>query len=138
MKIVSACLCGVNCRYDGGSKSNPKIVKLVREGKAIPVCPEQLGGLSTPRSPVEIINGKVMTKDGVDKTPEFKKGAQESLMIAEMANCDEAILKSKSPSCGCGQIYDGSFTGKLTKGDGIFTKLLKEKGIKCSTEEDYD
>ena len=138
MIVVSACLAGIKCRYDGGSKPCQKIIELIKQGKAIPVCPEQLGGLPTPRTPTEIVNNKVLTKDGKDKTEEFIKGAKEAIKIIEMANCKEAILKAKSPSCGCGKIYDGTFSEKTKNGDGIFTKMLKEKGIKCTTEEDYD
>ncbi|MBU3924222.1 MAG: DUF523 domain-containing protein [Nanoarchaeota archaeon] len=138
MKIVSACLAGIGCRYDGSGKPCQKVIELIKEGKAIPVCPEQLGGLTTPRTPVEIVEGKVLTKDGEDKTQEFIKGAEEGMKIAEMTNSTEAILKTKSPSCGCGKIYDGTFTGNIKDGDGIFTKMLKQKGIKCLTEEDYE
>ena len=136
MKIVSACLAGINCRYDGGSKPNQKVIELVKKGQAIPVCPEQLAGLTTPRTPAEEKDGKIITKDGKDLTKEFQKGAQEALKLAKSSNCTEAILKSKSPTCGCGKIYDGSFTGNLIDGDGVFTKLLKENNIKVTTEED--
>jgi len=136
MKIVSACLAGINCRYDGNSKPNEKVIELVKQGKAILVCPEQLAGLTTPRTPAEEKNEKIITKDGKDLTKEFQKGAQEALKIVKLSNCKEAILKAKSPSCGCGKVYDGSFTGKLISGDGVFTKLLKENNIKVITEED--
>ena len=138
MIIVSACLAGIECRYDGSGKPCQKVIDLIEQGKAIPVCPEQLGGLPTPRDPVEIVGDKVLTKDGEDKTEDFIKGAEEAMKIVEMANCTEAILKTKSPSCGCGKIYDGTFAGKIKDGDGIFTKMLKEKEIKCTTEEDYE
>lgn len=135
MEVVSACLAGINCRYDGKSKPCKKVIELVRKGKAIPVCPEQLGGLTTPRVPTEQKGNKVITKKGKDFTKEFNKGARESLKIAKLYKCKEAILKSKSPSCGCGEIYDGTFTGKLIKGDGVFTRLLKKNKIKVITEE---
>jgi uncharacterized protein YbbK (DUF523 family) len=135
MKIVSACLAGIKCRYDGTAKPNKKVIDLIKKGKAIPICPEQLGGLSTPRIPAETIGKKVINKKGRDVTSYFVKGAKEALKIAKMARCKEAILKSKSPSCGVNQIYDGSFSGKLKKGDGVFTKLLKRNKIKCITEE---
>jgi uncharacterized protein YbbK (DUF523 family) len=138
MIVVSECLAGIKCRYDGDGKPCKKVIELIKQGKAIPVCPEQLGGLPTPRTPAEIVGDKILTKDGKDKTAEFIKGAEEAMKIVEMSNCTEAILKTKSPSCGCEQIYDGTFTGKMKSGDGIFTKLLKEKGIKCTTEEDYE
>jgi uncharacterized protein YbbK (DUF523 family) len=137
MKIVSACLAGLKCDYKGGSRACPKVVELIKKGKAIPVCPEQLGGLTTPRTPAEQVGEKVMTKNGKDVTKEFLKGAKESLKLAKLINCREAILKSKSPSCGVGKINDGTFQGKLIKGDGIFTKLLKAEGIEVKTEEDF-
>ena len=136
MKIVSACLAGINCRWDGESRPCQKVIELVRQGKAIPVCPEQLGGLPTPRIPQEQ-NGKIVfRKDGIEVTAQFEKGAEEALKIALIANCDEAILKSKSPSCGSGKIYDGTFSGKLMEGDGVFAKLLKENKIKVYTENE--
>ncbi len=113
MKIVSACLAGIKCRYDGRAKTSQKVVQLVKDGDAIPVCPEQLGGLTTPRIAAEARGEKVFTRKGEDITYKFEDGAKEALRIALLANCKEAILKSKSPSCGCGKIYDGSFTGKL-------------------------
>ena len=136
MIVVSACLAGIKCRYDGKAKPNQKIIELVKAGKAILVCPEQLGGLTTPRIAAEIKNNQVITKAGKDVTAEFEKGAQEAFKIAQLANCQKAILKSNSPSCGVGQTYDGSFTGKLIQRDGIFTKLLKQNNIKVLTEEE--
>ncbi len=136
MKIVSACLVGINCNYKDESSLCPKVVELVKQGKAIPVCPEQLGGLTTPRTPAEQKGDKVITKDGEDVTAEFEKGAQEGLKIAKLVDCDVAILKSKSPSCGAGKIYDGTFSKTLIDGDGTFAKLLKENGIKVLTEDE--
>jgi len=136
MKVVSACIAGVKCRYDGSAKPCQKVIELVKKGEAIPVCPEQLGGLSTPRAPSEQKGNKVITKDGKDVTAEFEKGAHEALNIVKMAGCKEAILKSNSPSCGSGLVYDGSFSGKLIKGDGVFAKLLKANKIKVMTEEE--
>ena len=136
MKIVSACLAGINCRYDGTSRPHKKIMKLVKEGQAIPVCPEQLGGLSTPRAPAEMRGGRVITKNRVDVTSNFERGAQEVLRIAKLFDCKEAILKSNSPSCGCGEIPDGTFSGKLTKGNGVTAALLKLNGIEVKTEKE--
>lgn len=136
MKIVSACLAGIKCRWDGGARPCQKVIELIKKGEAIPVCPEQLGGLSTPRVPAEQRGDKVFSKESKDVTAQFIKGAEESLKIAKLVNCKEAILKSKSPSCGSGMIYDGSFSGKLIKGDGVFTKLLKKNNIKVFTEKD--
>ena len=136
MKVVSACLAGVGCRYDGKGKPFEKVQQLVKEGKAILVCPEQLAGLSTPRPATEIKEGKVVTKDGNDLTEIFEKGAFEALKIAQLAGCTEAVLKNKSPSCGCGKVYDGSFSGSLKEGDGIFAQLLKKHNFSIRTEED--
>jgi len=136
MKLVSACLAGVKCRYDGNAKPDRKIMEMVKSGKAIPVCPEQLGGLPTPRPATELINGRAFTYDGRDVTVALRKGAAEALKIAKLSGCKEAVLKAKSPSCGSGEIYDGSFSGKLVKGDGITAALLKKNGIKVKTEEE--
>lgn len=140
--IVSACLAGIKCRYDGKDNGDEKIIQLVKEGKAIPVCPEVFGGLSIPRVPCEIVlddkgNIKVINKEGVDCTENFKEGAKKSLAIAEILGADTAILKSKSPSCGCGKIYDGTFSGKLVEGDGVAAKFLTENGIKVYNEDNY-
>ena len=135
MIIISACLAGVNCRYDKNNKAHPDIIKMIKEGNAIPLCPEQLGGLPTPREPTEIINEHFITKYGNDVTKEFQDGAKEALRIAQIAKSKTAILKSNSPSCGCGKIYDGTFSGKLKEGDGIFCKLLKKENFIIQTEE---
>jgi uncharacterized protein YbbK (DUF523 family) len=136
MIIVSACLAGLHCRYDGGEKLNEDVMCLVAEGKAIPVCPEQLGGLTTPRLPCEIVNGRVMRKDGVDVTAEFERGARDALTLAKLAGANEAILKAKSPSCGAGRVYDGTFSGQVVPGDGLFAALCRQEGITLRTEED--
>lgn len=136
MKIVSACLAGIKCRYDGKANPCPKVIDLVRRGEAIPLCPEQLGGLPTPRLPAEIKNGKVVRQNGEDVTVQFLRGAREAYNIAKLTNCEEAILKSRSPSCGSCKIYDGTFSKTITSGDGVFAKLLKEKNISILTEEE--
>jgi phosphoglycolate phosphatase len=139
MIIVSACLAGYNCRYNGGSHNHEKVIQLVRKGRALPVCPEQLGGLTTPRNPAEIVeSSRVMTQVGEDYTEQFHLGAMETLRLCKLYNCKEAILKSMSPSCGSNQIYDGSFSKTVIKGDGITAKLLKENGVKVITEEDME
>ncbi len=133
--LVSACLAGVNCRYDGKNNDNIKIKKLIESGKDIIfVCPEQLGGLSTPRVPAELIEDKILDKTGKDVTSNFQKGAEETLKIAKMFNIKFAILKAKSPSCGSKQIYDGTFSDTLTKGEGVTTTLLKKNGIEIINE----
>lgn len=136
MKLCSACLLGIRCRYDGKSKPDKRIIGLSRKEALIPVCPEQLGGLSTPRENSEIKGKRVITASGKDKTENMKKGAKETLKIAKLFNIKQAILKQKSPSCGCGKIYDGTFSGKIIKGDGITTALLKKNKIKVISEED--
>ncbi len=136
MKICSACLLGIKCRYDGKEKRNRKVINLSRKEILIPVCPEQLGGLSTPREPAEQKGKKVFTKSGRDVSKNFEKGAEQVLKIAKLYGVKEVILKQRSPSCGCGQIYDGTFSGKIIKGDGVTTSLLKKNGIKVITEED--
>lgn len=147
MILVSACLIGVNCKYNGGNNFNNEILQRFKEVGIIPVCPEQLGGLSTPRTPAEIYNGdgkdvlegvaSVITKDGKDVTEEFIKGARETLRIAQSQGVTNAILKARSPSCGKGKIYDGAFSGTLKQGDGVTTALLKIKGINVFSENDF-
>lgn len=135
-KLCSACLLGVCCRYDGKSKPNKKVLALAKKETLIPICPEQLGGLPTPRAAAEQKGGRVVTKEGTDVTDQFLQGAQQVLELAKAYGCKEAILKQRSPSCGCGQIFDGTFSGTVTKGDGITTQLLKANGISVKTEED--
>ncbi|MBW6451379.1 MAG: DUF523 domain-containing protein [DPANN group archaeon] len=135
MKLVSACLAGINCRWNGKAKPCQKVIELVRQGKAIPVCPEQLGGLTTPREASEQRGDKVFTKEGKDLTHPFEKGAEEGLKIAKLANCNEAILKANSQSCGSSKVFDGTFSGNLAEGDGVFAKLLKKNNIKVVSEE---
>ncbi len=136
IKLCSACLLGIKCRYDAKSKPNEKVLTLSKKMVFIPVCPEQLGGLTTPRSPAEQKDNKVFTKDGEDVTAQFEKGAEETLKILKQFNIKEFIAKSKSPSCGSGKIYDGTFSNKLIKGDGVTTALLKRNGIKVISEEE--
>lgn len=136
--LMSACLLGVNCRYNGIVKANPQAQALAaREDlRVIPVCPEQLGGLSTPRLPSECRGDGVYMKDGSDVTENYGRGAGEALKLAKFFDCDLAILKARSPSCGRDRIYDGSFTGTLTEGDGITVRTLKAAGIRVITEEE--
>ena len=135
--LVSACLLGVACRYDGKSKGVSKIENLLKNHTLIPICPEQLGGLPTPRFPSEKLNEKVINNKGIDVTLEYRKGAEEALKIAKLFNCKIAILKAKSPSCGFGKIYDGSFSKTLTDGNGVTAQLLLENGIEVFTEDTF-
>ena len=137
MILVSACLVGINCKYSGGNNYNQKIFDLVKEGKAIPICPEQLGGLNTPRKPVElkVINGKryAIDNEGNDLTENFERGALEVLNLAKNLNINKAILLPRSPSCGVNKIYSGNFDNKLVDGNGILAELLKQNGIAVLT-----
>ena len=128
--VVSACLAGEHCRYDGGSSPCEAVMELVREGRAVPVCPETLGGLPTPRTPAEI-------RDGRDVSEAFARGAAEALRRALAEGCDAAILKARSPSCGAGMVYDGTFTGRRVPGEGVFARMVREAGLPVETEETY-
>jgi uncharacterized protein YbbK (DUF523 family) len=130
MKIVSACLAGVPCRYDCKAKERSQIREWVEQGLAVAVCPEQMGGLSTPRPPAEIQGQKVMTIHGADVTVEYQNGARAAFQVAQSSNASEAYLKSKSPMCGVGRIYDGSFQGQTIPGNGVFAQLLVNAGLK--------
>ena len=134
--LVSACLLGINCKYDGTNNKNDKVLEYLKDKEVIPICPEIMGGLSTPRVPSEIKDNKVITKDNVDVTDNFLKGANEVLYLAKLLNVKKALLKAKSPSCGIGEIYDGTFTHTKIEGDGITTRLLKENNIEVITELD--
>jgi uncharacterized protein YbbK (DUF523 family) len=134
--LVSACLLGCRCRYDGKSCGNKDVIALKDKYEIIPVCPEQLGGLCTPRNPSERNNGGVFMNDGTDVTDAYRKGAKEALYLARTLGADAAVLKAKSPSCGKGLIYDGSFTGRKIKGNGVTAELLIENGIQVFTEDE--
>lgn len=127
--VVSACLLGVNCRYDGTGAFHEELKELMKHHTLIPICPEIYGGLATPRDPAERIGEKVITNTGKDVTEQYEKGAREILRLAKLYNCSYAILKERSPSCGKGKIYDGSFTGTIIAGDGVTAKLLSDNGI---------
>ena len=129
--LISGCLLGLSCRYDGNSKgfSSEIIEKLRTKHTLIPACPEQLGGLPTPRNPSERIGEGIFMDNGTDVTEQYHRGAEQALLLAKMFGCTAAILKERSPSCGSGEIYDGSFTGTLTVGDGVTAELFKANGI---------
>ena len=127
--IVSACLLGENCKYSGGNNKNEAVISLAEDFELIPVCPECFGGLEIPREPSEIKGGAVVSKSGKDVTEAFKTGAEHTLYIAKEKNCPAALLKERSPSCGFGEIYDGSFSGRLISGNGITAQLLFDNEI---------
>ncbi|HEY5557259.1 DUF523 domain-containing protein [Acetobacterium sp.] len=139
--LVSACLVGIKCRYDETGCLVEELRDLTLQGQAIVVCPEVLAGLPTPRNPSEIVvvndERKVYNDDKSEVTDSFALGAEITLGVARKSGAKIAILKSKSPSCGCGKVYDGSFTGKLVDGDGFTTAMLKENGLRVITEEDF-
>jgi len=134
--LVSACLLGVCCRYDGESKPNADVIALRDRFVLLPICPEEDGGLPTPRTPSERVGDRVLMRDGRDVTKNYMKGAELALERAETFGCTAAILKARSPSCGKGKIYDGSFSGALTDRDGVTAELLASHGIKVYTEEE--
>ena len=134
--LVSACLLGVNCKYSDGNNYNEKVIDYIKDYEVIPVCPEIMGGLSTPRPPSEIVGDKVMNNIGVDVTNEYTKGAEETLKLAKLFNVKKALLKAKSPSCGKGKIYDGTFTSTLIEGNGVTVDLLESNGIEVISEQD--
>lgn len=139
MKIlVSACLLGENCKYSGGNNKNDKVIALGKKHKLIPICPECFAQLPIPRPPAEIVGTKVFNKLGEDITEQFKDGAEKALYVAEEAGCQTAVLKERSPSCGFGEIYDGSFTGKTIRGNGITAQLLYDNGITIYGESNVD
>lgn len=140
--VVSACLAGIHSRYNGERKAVDAVLDLIRQGVALPVCPEQLGGLPTPRPPCEIVPGapgcpaRVVNRLGVDQSAEFHLGAQEALRLAQMFGATRAVLKAGSPSCGSGQVYDGTFSGRRVPGDGVLTAVLRAAGIEVLDEND--
>lgn len=147
MILISACLVGQNCKYNGQNNFNEVFEQLLKEGKVVPFCPEQAGGLPTPRAPseirggdgIEVIKGnaKVINSEGQDVTSNFLTGAKEALKLAKEIGIDTAILKSKSPSCGCRKIYDGSFRGKLREGLGVTAAFLSQNGVKIIDSEEF-
>ena len=132
--LVSACLLGLPCRYDGRSMPCDKVLSLAEKYELVPVCPEIYGGLPTPRGPSERVGERVVMKDGTDVTENYARGAEASLELCKIFNIKTAILKEKSPSCGCGAIYDGSFSGRLTEGNGVTSELLASHGIRVIGE----
>ena len=136
--LVSACLLGQYCRWDGGTNRSEAVIRFCEGQDVIPVCPECAGGLGIPRLPAEILDGVVVNREGASVDTAFRDGASRCLAKAAGKPVTLAILKARSPSCGAGQIYDGTFTGTLTAGDGVFAGLLKEKGIRVISEADVE
>lgn len=142
MILISSCLAGINCKWSGKNNLHPVFETLVNSGKAIPICPEQMGGLTTPREPAEIVKDetgvlKVVTKNGIDVTEQYILGAERALAIAKALGIKTAILQSRSPSCGYGTVYDGTFSKNLILGNGITAELFIKNGIEVFSSEDY-
>ncbi len=131
--LVSSCLLGLNCRFDGENNYSKEIDEFLKDYEVVPVCPEIMGGLPTPRIGAERVGDKVFTKEGRDVTAQYKKGAEEVLFLAKKYNIKKALFKLRSPSCGSNKIYDGTFTNTVTDGNGVTAELLKENGIEIIT-----
>ena len=136
MIAVSACLIGENCKYNGGSNYSEKVAAFLKGHEIIAVCPEVMGGLSTPREPAEIVGGVVRTRGGVCVDDAFRKGAAAALALLQEKQADLVILQPRSPSCGVRQIYDGTFSGRTIDGAGVFASLLRENGFRVVDAED--
>ena len=137
--LISACLLGTNCKYNGGNNALPpeKLSALEERFRLVPVCPEQAGGLPTPRLPSERRGGQVVNRAGEDVTEAFRRGAALALEMAAREGCRIALLKERSPSCGSGRIYDGSFTGTVISGDGVTAEMLKKSGLTVCSETEF-
>lgn len=133
--LISACLCGLNCRYDGSSAAVDHFVRLVGSGVALPLCPELLGGLPVPRPACELLAGRVISRDGSDMTAAFARGALKTLELALEHRVRYVIFKERSPSCGSSMIYDGSFSGRLVPGRGVTTELLRRHGFEVLADD---
>lgn len=136
--LISACLLGIPCRYDGKSLPDASVQSLAERFRLIPVCPEVLGGLPIPREPMEIQSERVMSQTGTDGTAAYKKGAQAALALAKRYGCRAALLKERSPSCGAGEIHNGKFDGGMIAGNGIAADLLLRNGITVFGEHKTD
>ena len=137
MKVmVSACLLGKNCKYNGGNNLNPDLLRLLSGHTVIPVCPEVLGGLPVPRIPAEIVNGAVVNREGISVDDAFRRGAEKALELAAAERPDLVILQSRSPSCGTRQVYDGTFSGTLVRGKGVFAEMAVNAGFRVMDAEE--
>ena len=133
---ISSCLCGMNVRYDGGNRNAPELLELIKDHELIPICPELAAGFSVPRETIELRNGRARTISGSDVSEQLRSGCLRCL--EKIKDCDFLILKQRSPSCGKGRIYDGSFSGKLIEGNGVFAELCLKQGFRIYSEEEID
>ena len=136
--LVSQCLLGIDCRYDGGNNDCPALVRLMDRYELIPVCPEILGGMTTPRLPSERLDGRVVNSRGEDVTADFERGAEQAVRLARLYGAKYAVLKQSSPSCGTRTVYDGSFSGKKIPGMGLTAEMLEREGIRLFDEKSVD
>jgi uncharacterized protein YbbK (DUF523 family) len=134
--LVSACLLGIYCRYDGRCETDERVMALSRDHVLIPVCPEQLGGLPTPRAAVELLDGRAVTRDGADLTEAFERGVGQAMRVAGLTGARVAVLQPRSPSCGRGIIYDGTFSGTRVEGDGVLAQALAARGVTLLVPDD--
>lgn len=134
--LVSACLLGIYCRYDGRCETDERVMALSRDHVLIPVCPEQLGGLPTPRAAVELLDGRAVTRDGADLTEAFERGVGQAMRVAGLTGARVAVLQPRSPSCGRGIIYDGTFSGTRVEGDGVLAQALAARGVALLVPDD--
>lgn len=134
--LISACLLGENCKYNGGNNYTPEVEALRERYELVPVCPEQLGGLPTPRTPAERVGDRVVNREGADVTDAFRQGAEKTLEIACASGIAKAVFQVRSPSCGSGTVYDGTFSGTLTAGQGVTAELLEKNGVNiCRSDQ---
>ncbi len=136
--LVSKCLLGVNCKYNGGNNKNEKVIEFLKDKEYVSICPEILAIKEIPRTSVEILNGKIIDKNGKDVDEIYRQGCKLAMEKIESQDFELAILQSRSPTCGVGQIYDGTFSKKLIEGNGIFAEALKQRGIKIINVEDFE
>lgn len=134
--LVSACLLGKNCKYNGGNNYSAAVEEFVRDKDVVEICPEMMAGLGCPRTPIEIVDGVLMDREGRNVDAPLRKAARDALEFAKEQHIDLAILQSRSPTCGVNQVYDGSFSGKLIAGQGVFARLLMEEGFAVLDGED--
>ena len=138
MILVSACLLGENCKYNGENNCNEIVLAYLKEKDYLPICPERAGGLPSPRPPAELQHGRVVDKEGKDVTEAFLRGAEKTLALAKKHRPELCLLKANSPSCGCGKIYDGTFSGRKIQGNGVTAELLLQNGFSVITEKDLE